>query len=239
MYIAVCDDQANDLDVLTSLLHRWQRERGTALQFKTFRSAAEMLDAAEKEPFTLYLLDVMMPGTNGMTAAKEIRSFDDAAEIVFLSSSPEFAYESYGVRAFDYLLKPIGKEPFFAILDKLSLKEQRPWEGLTLKCGAAMIRIPFSQLVYVEVNGKHLYFNLTDKTQREVYGAMKEYAPILLTRPEFLQIHRSYIVNLYQIAQLSPAGIWTFSGEHLPVSRRLYSQLQKNYMKLLFTTRGE
>ena len=239
MYIAVCDDQATDLDHLTGLLDRWQLERNAALRVKTFRSAAELLNAAGKEPFTLYLLDVMMPGTNGMAAAREIRSFDDAAEIVFLTSSPDFAYESYGVRALDYLLKPIRAEMLFAILDRLSLREQKPMEGLTLKCGAALIRIPFSQLVYVEVNGKHLYFNLTDGTQREVLGTMNEYAPVLLSRPEFLRTHRSYIVNIYQIAELSPAGIRTFSGKLLPVSRRLYPQLQKDYLKLLFTKREE
>ena len=239
MYIAVCDDQATDLDHLTGLLDRWQLERNAALRVKTFRSAAELLNAAGKEPFTLYLLDVMMPGTNGMAAAREIRSFDDAAEIVFLTSSPDFAYESYGVRALDYLLKPIRAEMLFAILDRLSLREQKPMEGLTLKCGAALIRIPFSQLVYVEVNGKHLYFNLTDGTQREVFGTMNEYAPVLLSRPEFLRTHRSYIVNIYQIAELSPAGIRTFSGKLLPVSRRLYPQLQKDYLKLLFTKREE
>ena len=62
MYIAVCDDQAEELEQLMDLLDLWQRERRTALRFRSFRSAAELLDAAEKEPFTLYLLDVMMPG---------------------------------------------------------------------------------------------------------------------------------------------------------------------------------
>ena len=239
MYIAVCDDQATDLDHLTGLLDRWQLERNAALRVKTFRSAAELLDAAGKEPFTLYLLDVMMPGMDGMTAAKEIRSFDDTAEIVFLTSSPDFAYKSYGVRALDYLLKPIRAEMLFAILDKLFLQEKKPLEGLTLKCGSTLIRIPFSTLVYVEVSGKHLYFNLTDGTEREVFGNMNEYEPILLTRPEFLRAHRSYIINIYQIAELSIAGIRTFSGKNLPVSRRLYPQLQKDYMKRLFTKREE
>ena len=121
MYIAVCDDQADELEVLTSLLHVWQEEHKTPLRYKAFRNAAELLDAAEKERFTLYLLDVMMPGTNGLAAAREIRCFDDFADIVFLTSSPNFAYESYGVRALDYLLKPIRSEMLFPILNRLIL----------------------------------------------------------------------------------------------------------------------
>lgn len=239
MYIAVCDDQAQELEVLMELLRRWQEERRTALRCKTFRSAAELLSAAEKEPFTLYLLDVMMPGTDGLAAAREIRGFDDAADIVFLTSSPGFAYESYGVRALDYLLKPIRAEMLFPILDRLFLREQKPQEGLTLKCGSTLIRLPFSQLAYVEVNGKHLYFNLTDASVREVFGRLSDYEPLLLARPEFMRIHRSYIVNMLQAAELSPAGVRTFSGKNLPVSRLLYTQLQKDYMKLLFSRKEE
>lgn len=237
MYVAVCDDQTSELSVVSELLDQWQTARCAVLRYKTFCNAAALLDAAEKEAFTLYLLDVMMPGMDGLAAARDIRSFDAAADIVFLTSSPGFAYESYGVHALDYLLKPIRRDVLFPILDRLFLREQQPQDGLTLKCGATLVRIPFSQLTYVEVNGKHLYFNLTDGTVREVYGTLKEYEPLLLTRPEFMQVHRSYIVNMLQISELSASGIRTFSGKQLPVSRLQFPQIQKGYMKLLFAER--
>lgn len=239
MYIAVCDDQIEELEILASLLDQWQKERQTALRVKVFRNAAELLDAARRERFTMYLLDVMMPGTDGLEAAQEIRGFDAAADIVFLTSSPGFAYESYSVRALDYLLKPIRAEMLFPLLDRLSLREQRPQEGLTLKCGSTLIRVLFSQLSYVEVNGKHLHFNLTDGSVHEVFGTLREYEALLLGRPEFMRIHRSYIVNMFQAAELSQAGVRTFSGKNLPVSRLLYPQLQKDYTKLLFNQREE
>ena len=239
MYIAICDDQTEELELLAELLCQWQKERKVALQFKSYRSAAELLTAASNEKFTLYFLDVMMPGTAGMTAAREIRSFDDVADIVFLTSSPGFAYESYGVRAMDYLLKPIRADMLFPILDRISLREQKPQEGLTLKIGSTLIRIPFFRLAYVEVIGKHLYFNLTDGSVREVYGALRDYEPLLLKRPEFMRTHRSYIVNMLQVSELSPDGVCTFLGKQLPVSRLLYPQLQKDYMQLLFAERGE
>ena len=139
MYIAVCDDQAEELSALTALLDQWQAERHFPLRYHTFRSAAGMLDVAQRERFSLYLLDVMMPGIDGMDAAREIRTFDDAADIVFLTSSPGFAYESYGVRALEYLLKPISDSLLFPVLDKLMLREQRPQDGLTLKAGAGAV----------------------------------------------------------------------------------------------------
>lgn len=234
MYIAVCDDQKEVRDALCALLDAWQEKRQAPLRRKIFRSGTELLDQAKKECFTLYLLDIMMPGTDGITAAREIRSFDDTAEIIFLTSSPEFAYDSYSVRALDYLLKPVRAEKLFPILDKLFVCEQKPQDGITLKCGSTLVRIPFSQLVYVEANHKHLYFNLTDGSVREVYGTLKEYELSLLSRPEFMQTHRSYIVNMLQVSELSPSSVKTFSGKTLPVSRLQFPQLQKDYMKLLF-----
>ena len=239
MYIAVCDDQAEELESLLKLLRNWQTERNRTVRYKAFRSAAAMLDVAHKEAFTLYLLDVMMPGISGMEAAQEIRTFDAAAEIVFLTSSPGFAYESYGVKAMEYLLKPISSKLLYPILDRLDVREQRPQESLTLKSGGTLIRVPFSQLAFVEVNGKHLYFNLTDGQVREVSGSMKEYEAQLLARPEFARIHRSYIVNLLQVEELGAKGVITFSGKNLPVSRLLLPQLQKDYMQLLFTLRED
>lgn len=234
MYIAACDDRTEELDTLETLFHRWQEERHTFFHYKIFHSAAQLLDVAKRECFSLYLLDVLMPGFDGIATAREIRLFDSVAEIVFLTTTPGFAYESYSVQAFQYLLKPITAKLLFPLLDQLSLREQKPEEGLTLKTGVTLVRIPFSQLAYVEVNRKHLYFNLVDGQVREVAGFMKDYEELLLSRMEFARIHRSYIVNMLQIAELSPAGIYTFSGKNLPVSRLLYPQLQKIYMKLLF-----
>lgn len=239
MYIAVCDDLAQARESVAVALERWSRERGVALHYHVFSSASEMLDSVGTDPFSLYLLDIMMPGVDGLTAAREIRAADETAEIVFLTTSPGFAYDSYGVRAMDYLLKPVEEERLFALLDTLWRREQRPSEGLTIKSGNTIHRVLFSQLSYVEVSGKHLYFHMADGTVQECFGTLREYETALLRREEFIHTHRSYIVNMFHIAELSPLGIITFSGESVPVSRLLYGQVQEQYMKLLFAEREE
>ena len=180
MYIAVCDDQIAELEKLTALLQAWQSDRRSDVRFQTFRSGGQLLDAARAERFTLYLLDVLMPGMTGMDAAREIRSFDAAADIIFLTTSPGFAYESYGVRAAEYLLKPINAKLLYPVLDKLYLRDQKPQDGLTVKSNGMLVRLPFSQLSYVEVNGKHLFFNMADGTVYEVAASMREYEGALL-----------------------------------------------------------
>ena len=216
MYIAVCDDQIEELEKLTALLQAWQSDRRSDVRFQTFRSGGQLLDAARAERFTLYLLDVLMPGMTGMDAAREIRSFDAAADIIFLTTSPGFAYESYGVRAAEYLLKPINAKLLYPVLDKLYLRDQKPQDALTAT---------FSNIV------------VSDGTVYEVAASMREYEGALLARPEFMRVHRSYIVNMLQAEKLSPAGVITFSGHNVPVSRLLYGQLQKDYLALLFSGR--
>lgn len=234
MYIAICDDLPEELDRVSTILERWKNEKRAALRYRSFSNAVDLLDAAREERFDLYLLDIMMPGIDGLDAAREIRQIDEAAEIVFLTSSPGFAYESYSVHALDYLLKPVQKERLRSLLDRMLIREQKPSEGLTIKCGTTFVRVLFSQLSYVEVSGKHLFFNMTDGAVHEVFGTLREYESQLLSRQEFEHCHRSYIVNLLQVAELSAAGIRTFTGKTLPVSRGLYSQIQKSYMNLLF-----
>ena len=63
---------------------------------------------------------MIMPLVNGMDTARELRQADTAVRLVFLTSSPEFALESYEVRAFDYLLKPVTYERLAQLLDELS-----------------------------------------------------------------------------------------------------------------------
>lgn len=234
MYIAVCDDQAGELSAIDAFVHAWETERNTPVRRRLFQSAMELVEAARRERFTLYLLDILMPAVNGMDAAHEIRTFDCSADIVFLTSSPEFAWESYRVQALDYLLKPVDRGLLFSLLDRLYRREQRPQEALILKTRTTILRIPFSEISFVEVIGKRLYFNMADGGVREVAGSLKDYEAQLLSRPEFMRVHRSYIVNMLHTSEVSSNHVRTLSGKDLPVSRLLYPQIQEDYIKLLF-----
>lgn len=234
LYIAICDDNRDELELITSLVNKWQEERQSALRLKSYKNAMELLEDARNERFTHYILDIMMPGITGISAAEEIRSFDTAAEIVFLTASPAFAYESYHVKALDYILKPIREEEIFALLDDAESRERSQKKGITLKTNSSIVRLLFSQLEYVEVNQKHLYFNMSDGQVYEVFGALSDYEEILLSQPEFMQVHRSYIVNMLHVSDFSQSGLKTFTGSEIPISRLRYSELQKKYMELLF-----
>ena len=239
MYIAICDDDPQALEQIAHAVGAYAASCGEQLRVQTFADAESLLQAARAERFTHYFLDVMMPEMDGISAAREIRSFDADARLVFLSSFTEYAYQSYRVRATDYLLKPVEPQLLAGLLDRLRAEEENTQAYILIENGRGVMRIPYDRLSFVEVSQKKLHFHLTDGQLREVAGSLKEYEELLLARPEFMRVGRYYIVNILQVQELSPAGISTFSGKNIPIPRRLYPQIQKDYMQLLFAVREE
>ena len=234
MFIAVCDDDVQARRQISDILDAYAGACHQLLHYQLFENAEDMLRAAGTERFTHYFLDVMMPGMDGMAAAKEIRAFDSEAKLVFLTSFSEYAYQSYRVRAYDYLLKPVQMQTMTELLNRMRAEEAEAEACIDVQCGRSIFRIPCARLACLEVNQKKLFFYLTDGQVRTIPGTIAGFEAGLLARPEFVKIHRSYIVNLNQISELSPEGCILFSGKNLPVSRLLYPQVRRAYMAHLF-----
>ncbi|MEG2871295.1 MAG: LytTR family DNA-binding domain-containing protein [Clostridium sp.] len=238
MKIAICDDDKAELLLISSILNTYKQERKVSMSCDAFQSATELLSTTKSGEYDLYLLDVMMPAVNGMETAKEIRRFDQDTNIVFLTSSPEFAVESYQYRAQDYLLKPAKTEQIFALMDTLLAKVRKPQESFGVKTKTGMARILFDDLVFLEAMGRCLYFHLSDGSVREVVSPFAEFEDILLARPEFVRTHRAYIVNLLQTAELTSNELMTLTGNRVPVSRKNYIKVRDAYVEQLFAKRG-
>jgi len=236
--IAICDDDSQELNRISSFIDTYKRIRNVPLIYSTFLSAAELVSKVSSEGYNILFLDILMPGINGMQAAHEIRSIDAEVKIVFLTTSPEFAVESYEVKAYDYILKPVSKDKLFSLLDAVFAEEQMLMEGLTIKTQSGIARILFSRLAFVEIMNKKLYFNMADNSVQEVTSSLAAFEEKLLARSEFVKVHRSYIVNLWQVSELRSNEIITNSGKTVPVSRLLYKSVREAYMKHLFLEKG-
>lgn len=236
--IALCEDNPKDLAVLANLLDRYRRETKASLSLSAYTSGVALFDDMRKEVFDLLLLDVMMPFVDGMQIAREIREFDENVKIAFLTSSPEFAVQSYEVDAFHYLLKPVSYDKLFPMLDKLRLRIEEHGAGLAVRLKSGAASILFARIAYVEVLNRTVRFHLTDKSVREVAGSLSDFEPQLLSQPEFIRVHRAFIVNLDQVQELEKLSLRTFSDESVPVSRRLFGEVKAAYLKRLFVQAG-
>lgn len=235
MRIAICDDDKRELLKIASLVEAYRHEQKAELTYTSFQSATELLASMESGDYDVLLLDVLMPGINGIQAAREIREHNSRTEIIFLTSSPEYAVESYSVRAHHYLLKPVTEEKLFPILDRLMDDFKRPEEVLHIKTQSSVLSLPYSKIEYVEVNAKTLYFYLTDGSAREVYGSLADFEPVLLRRPGFKKVHRSYLVNLQWVQELRQGELVTATGRCVPVSRAAYPKVRTAYTQFLFS----
>ncbi len=236
--IAICDDELQELSRITKLISRYYDQKKAAYRYDAFSSATELLETMKKCAYDILLLDVLMPGINGIQAAHEIRGYDQDIKIIFLTSSPEYAVESYAVDAYYYFMKPATEAKLFPILDKIYLEALSSEEGLSIKSAAGIMRISFHKLEFLEVMNKKLFFHLSDGKVKEVPGALSSIEEKLLSRKEFIKVHRSYIVNMGYIEELRNGTILTSSGHNIPISRLITVQVRESYMKYLFIEKG-
>lgn len=235
MHIAVCDDNLDELSRISSLLEDYCREREGSITYEAFHSALEFLETMKVRQFDLLLLDILMPGITGMDAAKELRRSDCDIPIIFLTSSREYAVESYRVSAEDYIMKPAREDEIFPILDKQLIRFTQEEAYLTLKTGNGILKLPFSQIVYVEVINRSVQFFLANGEVREAYGYLTDYESDLLSDPHFYKPHRSYVLNLRQVTELNKKGFATIMGKTVPVARDAFSKAKAAYMKYLLS----
>ena len=175
--IAFCDDETQETRRLEALLEEYAADRGQDFAHTSYQSPVELMAEVEKGTrFDIILLDVLMPGENGMAAAREIREYDSNVKIIFLTSSTEFAVESYAVDAWYYQLKPIRREDFFRLMDSACAactREQK--HSLILRSKSGIVRLELEELVYCEVMGRTLTFHLNNGVvlESDVDGLMQ------------------------------------------------------------------
>lgn len=156
--IAFCDDDAALLHQMQDFLEQYRTLRGVQLELAPYTKPMELLaDIEAGVRFDVLFLDVLMPGINGINAAREIRRYDTAVQIIFVTSSSEFAVQSYVVGAYYYQLKPIWKDSFFRLTDAVLAEcRKRTQHSLILRCKSGVTRITLDSLEYCEVQGRTL-----------------------------------------------------------------------------------
>ncbi|WP_455533611.1 LytR/AlgR family response regulator transcription factor [Roseburia inulinivorans] len=234
--IAFCDDDMEVLHQMNELLDRYRVEWNEDITYAAFQSPFELLTEIEKgiRPDILFL-DVVMPGQNGMDVAKEIRQYDTNMKIIFLTSSPEFAVESYSVGAYFYQLKPIWEESFFRLMDAVLAEcEKKKKNSLILRSKDGITRIDLQQLEYCEVLGRKLLFHLENGAVLESAGSLDDLAGQLMQYSNFFRPHRSFLVNMEYIQNISSRSIKMVNDAEIPIPHGKCSEIKNTYMEYAF-----
>lgn len=236
--IAVCDDNSVFIKQITYMIDHWEHKPENTV-CETFKNGDELIDMHRTAPFDIIFLDVVMPMLNGIETAREIRQKDKNVKIVFLTSSSEFAVESYTVKANNYLLKPISEKKLFDCLDELIEELNKNLRTITVKSIHAVQKLAIDDIVYIEAQNKHIVFTMLDGTKIETMEALHIWEEKLTLDYGFFKCHRSYIVNINHIDTYTSKEIKMHSGDIIPIARSYQKSFDSAYFAVLFGKVGE
>lgn len=238
IHIAICDDSKQERQILAALFKRYQELHATPLQIHIFQNGFSLLDAIDQgKRFDITILDILMPGENGIEIARNIRASGTDTEIIFLTSSPEYAVDSYEVKAQNYLLKPVTEEKFFASIDSIlaELDEKDTASFIIYTTEKQYSRIRVSSLVYGEVTHRTITLHLADQTMISAVMTFTEFQDILKVYPDFTYPHRSYAVNMNYIQYVTKSDIILTDGQKIPLSRNNYTKISEQFLNFAYT----
>ncbi|MBC5663283.1 response regulator transcription factor [Coprococcus sp. NSJ-10] len=238
IHIAICDDSKQERQILAALFKRYQELHATPLQIHIFQNGFSLLDAIDQgKRFDITILDILMPGENGIEIARNIRASGADTEIIFLTSSPEYAVDSYEVKAQNYLLKPVTEEKFFASIDSIlaELDEKDTASFIIYTTEKQYSRIRVSSLVYGEVTHRTITLHLADQTMISAVMTFTEFQDILKAYPGFIYPHRSYAVNMNYIQYVTKSDIILTDGQKIPLSRNNYMKISEQFLNFAYT----
>lgn len=231
MNVVICDDEYAEITYLATLVRKWAAERGISLRLSDYESAECFLFAYEDDKAVdILLLDIQMKKMDGVELARHIRKDNETVQIVFITGYSDFIADGYDVSALHYLMKPVKEDRLFEILDKAVKNVSKQRRTLLLNTDGGIFRIFMDEIEYVEALNHDL----------EVQAAGQKYTvkmPLYELKRKlsdsFIHCHRSYIVNLSRIRKITRMEITLDSGQMIPISRRLYANVNQAMMKYL------
>ncbi|MDO4827328.1 MAG: LytTR family DNA-binding domain-containing protein [Bacteroidia bacterium] len=195
-------------------------------------SALEARKVLEEKEVDAMFLDINMPDFSGMDF---VRSLRHPPLTVFTTAYSEFAVEGFKVDAVDYLLKPYTLSEFIASAEKLRARFellQAAESGGAAASGSVFfkadyktIRVEISDIVYVEGMSEYLKIYLTDEQMPKV--VLMSFSKLLEKLPasRFVRVHRSYVINLDKVAEVSSGTILMTTGKTIPIGDSYRSAL--------------
>lgn len=230
MRIAVCDDMPEELEKIRSAAVLYGNKRGVRFAINLYGSAVSFLEAAEGgTDFDAVLLDVCMPEMSGIEAARKIRSLNKKTELIFLTTSRDYAVEAFSLSAAHYLIKPFSQEQFNEAMDRIFGGDKNK-NHITVRCEDEIRTVDLDDVEFFEVKGHDLYIYMSGGRQFCFRQTMSSIREQIGENPSFACCGASYIVNLGHIKNMTASLLTMQCGARIPVPRRAYAQLEKRYL---------
>ena len=215
--IAIIDSDPDVCDQMRVFVRRYARSQGLDVSLDEFDRADKFL-AQYKQVYDIILMDIELPGLDGMEAAKRLRKLDTDVVLVFVTALARYAIRGYEVDALDFVLKPLNYYAFSLKLERaIQRVRQRSSERIMLKTSGGMHCLEIRQIHYLETKSRMLYYH----TSTGVYSVRSSMQSAVeqLAGYSFAKCNQCYLVNLQHVTDVRDDHV-TVAGTMLEISRR-------------------
>ena len=211
--VAIVEDEEKERVVTKEMLDRFFKENDIPYEIFSFSSADQFLQS-DFNVFNLLLLDIILPGDNGVSVAKHVREKGWPYPLMFITKTIQFALDGYKVDALDYLLKPIVYDDFrLKLLKAVKIIENFKDKEITIRTASGLVVIKESEIYYIEVNKHYLTFH-TNKGVYTTRGSMNSFSQKVSNR--FANSSNSFLVNLDKVELIKQNEV-VVNKESLPL----------------------
>jgi len=215
--IAIVEDEAQQREQLHTYIQQYAGETGQSFEVVLFSNGADLLKDYTPQ-YDIILLDIEMPGLNGMEAAGRLRSMDGDVVLMFVTNMAQYAINGYAVGALDFVLKPVNYYTFTVRLARAIRRARQRKNGqILLTLPDCVRRLDTQQIHYVEVQNRMLHYH-TELGEFVLRGTMQS-AEKELSRYHFVRCNHWYLVNLSHVAEVRRDMV-VVAGAELEISRR-------------------
>ena len=231
--LVAVEDNDHEYERLRRCLEQYGSHSGVQLNLTRFTSAEAFLEAWRGSS-DLVLMDIELPGMNGMQCAEKLRRVDTYVPLVFITNLAQYAVNGYAVDALDYIVKPIQPERLRFVMDKvlLRLRESRRSKRISIRNVSAVASVGSDEITYLEVNGHQMTIHLTNGQEKNATGSitamyeeLKEYG--------FERCNSCYLVNMRHIAEIREDMVCMVNGDQLLISKRKRKEFMDRFMDYL------
>lgn len=215
--VAIVDDESAHIQKIRRILYDLETDNYTDPQ-----KFLETIKAGKR--YDVLFLDILMPGMDGMSLARELRELDEDMLLIFITSQIEFMQIGYEVRAFRYLLKEQIEAGLPKIWQEIEAELQRKQDAyFTCEFDRQTFRCPLKDVLYLESSLRKILLH-TEKEIIAFYGKLDDLEEVY---PGMIRIHKSYLVNRRHIRSISAGLVVLSNGEMLNVSRKYASLVEE------------
>ena len=228
--VAICDDDIVLTGKIETMLQNIAKRSFIPIDTEVFWEGKHLADSVEIEnSFDIIFLDIEMGQEDGITIARKIRKVDKKDLIVYVTSHENYMMESFEIRPFRFLVKPVSEEQmehcFQAAYEDVSSSDsyfRYSYQRISHK-------IPIGEILYFESNRRKVKI-ITEKGNFELYGKLNDIEKSLeQSKATFLRVHQSFLVNYKHTDGLGYDFIVLNNGKRISISEDRRKNISKQY----------